>query len=241
VSTRRVNFGLFARIAAGVAVLVGVTGALALLRGPNAEDIRRMYREAQGAGTLAAMTQGYESVVRDGMQIPEVRNEVDDALLQVQAIHQFERAVQQPNADVKKIQLVDVMIRFPGSQVTPLALEAYKELFPQQGAPKYAPPKNRWDEPGAPRFGVDPSFVQRYTENLESQYVAVRDLDDSASLRKKKELKPALVAAHLQWAQSEHDSKDVKILHYKKALEYAEPNSPAALDAMKQLNALTAH
>lgn len=240
---RRVSWGTFSRAAAGIVLLVGVTGALALLRGPSAEDVRRFYRDAQGSGTLAVVTRNYELVVQKGVDKPECRTEVDDALLQLQAIHQFERAMSQQTNDLKVVQLRDIMLRYPGARVTELALAKYEELMPRQPQEKVPPIINKSgfrELAGEQRFRVDPSFIQRYTDNLESQFVALKDVADE-KVRKKREtdLRAALVAGHVQWAQSETSNKDVALLHYKKALSFAEPNSPVALDVQKYVEQLS--
>ncbi|MEZ0230400.1 MAG: anti-sigma factor, partial [Planctomycetota bacterium] len=118
----RSSFRGFARAAAAVILLVGVAGAATFLRGPSADEVRRLYREAQGGGTLAVVTRNYELVVKQGIDKPECRSEVDDALLQLQAIHHFENAMSQPNRDLKVVLIREGIAKWPGAQVTQLAL-----------------------------------------------------------------------------------------------------------------------
>src|SRR5581483_3554994 len=239
---RRVSWGTFARAAAGVILLVGVTGATALLRGPSPEDVRRHYREAQGDGTLAVVAHSYELVVKTGIDKPECRTEVDDSLLQLQAIHQFEYAMGQPKEDAKVAQLRDCVQRFPTARVTQLALAKLSELAPpaaNESVP-LPPSKSGFEGPGEYRFYVDKTAIQRYTEDLENQFIALKDIADE-NLRKKQEaeVRTQLAVRHMQWAQSESQDRELALRHYKRAREVAEPNSLAAREAQKHVDQLS--
>jgi anti-sigma factor RsiW len=240
-TVRRLQWGTFARAAAGVVLLIGVTVTISALRGPSAEDVRVLYREAQGGGTLAVVAHKYELVVKNGIDRPECRGEVDDAQLQLLAIHHFERAMNQPTQELKLVDLKDCIVRYPSAQVTQLALTKYNELMPISPNSPYPGPQRRsgFEEPGGPRFNVDIHWIQRYTESLESQYVAIKDLDDQASVAKKADLRVPLVAGYMQIASSSESQDRAKALEcYKKALSYAEPGSPNWNDAKKNVDRL---
>ncbi len=234
----RASWGGYARAAAAVILLIGVAGAASLLRGPTADEVRRLYREAQGGGTLAVVTRNYELVVKQGIDKPECRGEVDDALLQLQAIHHFENAMSQPNRDLKVVQLREGIAKWPGAQVTQLALANYQELVPV--APQQAVPSRggfaTFPKPGEQPFKVGEDLIHRYAADLERQFVSLAEIADEKGRKKKEgELRTALSGCYMQLGRSENLPRDKALGYYKKAAFYAPPGSTAWNDAQKYI------
>ncbi len=229
-------WGTINRVVIGVVALVGLTGTLALVRSPSPDDVRRQWHVAQSAGTLEGVTHAYERVLSEGMAMPECRDVVDDSLYQLQAIHRFQFAYDQPNREAKRSQMLEVMVRFPNSRVTDLALAEYNKLV--NAAQGVALQDSSFKtELGKLDPTIDPRTIKRYTQRLEEEYVSLPDLGEE-NLRKKHEYRGALATAYFQQGQSERENRDAALADFKKALEYAEPNSPAALEAGARIKSL---
>jgi anti-sigma factor RsiW len=248
--TRRFRSGswsTYLRIAAAIAIVAGASAAFGYLRGPTADDVRRQWLEAQGGGTLAIVTNGYEQVVKKGLDLPECRYEVDDALAQLQAIRKFQVAYEQSNPEVKRVQLVDIIVRYPTVRVAKLALDEYNKLPRLQATPgvnvRVTVPNGGGFKTPFPQlpFQLDTGEFERRNANLESEIASLADIaDENLHKKRENEIKQAMAVNLLQWGQSEHADMDAAVQHYKKALELAEPDSPTALEAQKYVNGLAA-
>ncbi len=233
---------LVTKIAAAVVLVAALGGSYALLRGPSADEVRRQYTDAQGTTVLEQAKRAYERVEKNGLTIPECQAEVDDARLQLLAIHRFEAASAQPNFEAKRQQLLDVIVSFPTARVTGLALDEYNKLLPPP--PPEVPPRpalfthNGFDD-GMP-FRIDQRRIHRYSETLMAEYKKLSEIYVGDELAKRQaELKPALVVSILQSAEGE-TNHTAAVEQYNRVLEFADPNSQAAQIAKRHIAALTA-
>jgi hypothetical protein len=220
-----------AAFAAAAAVVVFALGAWthAALRGLDANGVRALKADADVTGDIALARQKYERIVREGSDKPECTPEVEDSLTQILAIRGYEHAAATRSDDARRVELLDVISRFPEARATMLAVPDYVRLTHVN--PK-EPPAGGFDKRSLPGYG--PLALNETVVHSE------RDLENVLTRidgRQKREIEGVLATRYLQKALQETDRTIAKA-DLARAVELADPSSPTYLAAVRRRDAL---
>lgn len=244
--------GFLFRAAAVVGVFALGVYASDAVRGTGPDGIRRAYYEAGASPELAVAVQNYELVVREGTSRPELKKEVDDALVQLAALRRYNRAVAAAALApaTKRAELINVIAQFPATRAARFAVTDYTLDL-----------ENRKDEPQIKRVvqwqAPNGSGFTRPEDLLKGDHVTpvpsvvivwdpakcaekLVDLQEKLPAGERREVDTVILAATLQKATdaSKTDPAVAKV-DLQKVVDKADPTSPLNLEARKTLEALT--
>jgi anti-sigma factor RsiW len=237
---------LVLRVAAVLFIFVlGGIVSQAFFGSSSPAHVREELAQANGSGSLAATIAGYENVVRDGIGKLECTGYVDEAMVQLHALHDYQRAAALKSPDDKRVALINIVAQNPTTKAATLAFKSYKDLVPSGGPVQKYPFNPRFrnggfgPDPDNCQVVYDPETVHRYTQDLEGQYARLTDLQDEASRAKREELRLALAKQHLDEAQHAGADGELARNEFKRVQEVlADPTSPMYAVAQRGLESL---